>query len=120
MQGRPAGTPGFMPSQPSSLPTNSSLASLCIQDLADGVRRQRGIQRHRHMAGHPDGEVGHQPVRVFLDQDRDAVAGLHTQALQVRGHAAAWSITSRQVKSRTVPSPCGWVMTTRSGAVFSQ
>jgi hypothetical protein len=29
MQGRPAGTPGFMPSQPSSLPTNSSLDSLC-------------------------------------------------------------------------------------------
>ena len=31
-----------------------------------------------------------------------------------------WSITSRQVKSRTVPSPCGWVMTTRAGSVFSQ
>jgi hypothetical protein len=29
MHGMPAGTPAFMPSQPSSLPTNSSLLSLC-------------------------------------------------------------------------------------------
>ena len=29
MVARPAGTPGFISSQPSSLPTNSSFASLC-------------------------------------------------------------------------------------------
>ncbi len=29
MQGSPAGTPGFISSHPSSLPTNSSRASLC-------------------------------------------------------------------------------------------
>ncbi len=29
MHGRPAGTPGFMPSQPSSLPTKQARASLC-------------------------------------------------------------------------------------------
>ena len=31
MQGMPSGTPGFMPSQPSSLPTKQALASLCVR-----------------------------------------------------------------------------------------
>src|SRR3990167_3350253 len=31
MQGMPAGTPGFMPSQPSSLPMKQALASLCVR-----------------------------------------------------------------------------------------
>jgi hypothetical protein len=39
--------PGFMPSQPSSLPTNSSLRLAVLEDLADGAGGQRRVQRHR-------------------------------------------------------------------------
>ena len=60
------------------------------EDLADRLGRERGVQRHRHVAGHPDREVAHQPVRAVLRQDRDARARLEAQALQVRRHAAGF------------------------------
>ena len=95
MHRRPVGTPGFMASQPSSLPTNSSLASLWFRIWLDRLRRQRRIEGHRDTAGHPDREVGHQPPRGVFRQDRDAVARRNAQALQMGGHAPASDPSAR-------------------------
>jgi len=49
MQGSPLANPRRMATQPSSLPMKHALARVS-EDLADAVRRERGVERHRHMA----------------------------------------------------------------------
>ena len=80
-------TPGFCASQVSSLPTNSRLASLWPEHVADGLGGLGGEDRHRGVAGHPDGQLGHDEVGAVLRQDGDARAAREAAALQVRGHA---------------------------------
>jgi hypothetical protein len=83
--------PGFMPSQPSSLPTNSSLRLAVLEDLADGAGGQRRVQRHRQTppAIQMAKSAISQCARVLGRCSATAVAGLaRPWALQVRGHAA--------------------------------
>ena len=56
-----------------------------FKHLAHRVGREVGIQRHRHMPGHPDGQVGNNPVRAILGNDRNAAALGQLQAAQPVG-----------------------------------
>ena len=58
-----------------------------LQNLAHRVGRQRGVERYRHVARHPDGEVAHHPPGTVFGQNRDLGAGLPALGLQVGGHA---------------------------------
>jgi len=71
------------------LADEQQLGLAVFEDLADGARCQRGVQRHRNEAADPDREIRHQPVGRVLGQQRHLVAGLQTQRLQVGGHAPA-------------------------------
>ena len=58
-----------------------------LENLADRAGGERRIQRHGHVPRHPDGEVGHEPVRRVLGKQPDAGAGLEPKRPEVRGHA---------------------------------
>lgn len=45
-----------------------------LQHLADGLTSEVGVQGHRNVPGHPDRQVGHDPVGTVLGNDRDAAA----------------------------------------------
>ena len=87
--GQPVGNAGFHARPAVQLADEDQLGLAVLDDLANGAGRQRGVQRHRDVAAHPDREVGHQPVRGVLGQQRHPVAGLQAQALQMGGHAPA-------------------------------
>ena len=72
--GRPAGTPGFIALAAVELADEEQPRLAVLEDLADRLGRQRRVERHRDVAGHPDREVAHQPVRGVLRQDRDLAA----------------------------------------------
>jgi hypothetical protein len=59
-----------------------------LQDLRDGAGRERRVQRHRDVAGHPDREVAHEPPGAVLRQDRDARSGLEALLPEEGRHAA--------------------------------
>ena len=85
--GQAGGHAGFHAGPAVELADEQQLRAAVLQDLADGAGGQRGVQRHRDGAGHPDGVVGHQPVRGVLGQHRHPVARLDALGLQPRGHA---------------------------------
>ena len=112
-----AGRPGRRASrsQPSSLPTNSSFAALCSRIWRTVSARERRIERHRHVAGHPDREVAEQPVRAVLRQDRDLDAGREAERLQVAAMRRASSTVSAQVivAARAPPERLGHIRLAR-------
>src|SRR5208337_2389607 len=52
----------------------------------EGAPAGRGEQRHADVAGHPDGEVGHEPPGTVAREDHDARAGRPVLRLQPRRH----------------------------------
>ena len=58
-----------------------------LEDLPDRAGGERRIERHRDVAGHPDREVGEQPVGAVLGKDGDPAARRKAERAQVRGHA---------------------------------
>jgi hypothetical protein len=70
------------------LADEQGLGLAVLEDLGDGAGRQRGVERHRDVAGHPDRQVAHQPPGAVLRQDGDLAALGPALALQEGGHAA--------------------------------
>ncbi|MOA22299.1 hypothetical protein D3C78_1428480 [compost metagenome] len=58
-----------------------------LQNLAHRLGGEVGVQGHGHVAGHPDGQVGDDPVGTVLRDDGDAAARLQLQAAQPAGGA---------------------------------
>lgn len=59
-----------------------------LQYVGHGVGGEVGVERHRDMAGHPDGEVGDDPVgAVFRDQGNVGALGQLTGSQPVGGAA---------------------------------
>ncbi|MNE31905.1 hypothetical protein D3C80_1254950 [compost metagenome] len=58
-----------------------------LQNLAHRVGSQVRVQRHRDVPGHPDRQVGNDPVRAVLGNDRDAAALRQFPAAQPVGTA---------------------------------
>ncbi|MNF70005.1 hypothetical protein D3C84_519040 [compost metagenome] len=58
-----------------------------LEHVADGVGVGGRIQRDADMPGHPDRQVGDDPVGGVLAEDADGGLRRQGQGLQVRGHA---------------------------------
>ena len=86
--GQPLGDARLHAQPAVELADEQQLGLAVLEDLADGAGGQRRVQRHRDRAGHPDGVVGHHPVRRVLRQHGHLVAGADALRLQVGGHAA--------------------------------
>ena len=95
-----SGTPGSMPSQPSSLPTKMQLASLCSRIVRIVSAASVGIERDRDVARHPDREVGHEPLAQFFEKIAMLRPGGKPKRLQVRAMRRASSTTSPYRRSR--------------------
>ena len=122
MQAKPAGTPGRMPSQPSSLPTNSSCAAAVLQDLAHRARRQAwGYSGTDTWPAIQIAQSENSQCAVFLDRMAMREARLQVQAFQVGGHAPHLIERSGATcRWASAPAPRGCVSTTLSGCVRSQ
>ena len=59
-----------------------------LQDVADSVGVQRGVEGDRGVTRHPDGEIADNEVRAVLGNKGDIAAGRQLQGAQVGGHAA--------------------------------
>ncbi len=120
MHGSSAGTPGFIASQPSSLPTNSSFDSLCsriwrmvaaVSVGYSGTDTCPAIQIAQSAISHH---------AVFFDRMAMFEPGGRPSARRCAAMRRAWSAACAQVKSRSAPPPSGCVRHTASGAVRSQ
>ena len=79
---------------------------------------QRRIDRHRGGAGRQDGEIGEQPLRTALGQDRDSVAARHSDRRQSQTEIAdaldqvttrdrvdaALTATAEEIRLRVAPA----------------
>ena len=57
-----------------------------LQNVLDGVARQRGINWHGDVAGEPNGEVGHEPPAAVLGHEGDAASLLEAEGVEVGRH----------------------------------
>lgn len=69
------------------LADNQQTRLAVIEHIASGVRVQSRVQRHADVTGQRDGEVGHDPVRAILAEQRDVAARRQRERAQVRRHA---------------------------------
>jgi hypothetical protein len=120
MHVRPAGMPGFMPSQPSSLPTKSSLLSLCSRIWRMVPAASVGYSGTETKPPSQMAQSAISQWAVFLDSSATLSPGFRPLACMCAAMRRAWSSTCFQVYSTTCPPPSGCVKTTRSGVVFSQ
>ncbi|ABA52814.1 hypothetical protein BURPS1710b_A1155 [Burkholderia pseudomallei 1710b] len=58
------------------------------EHLPDRFRAERWIERHGYVAAQPDREIGEDPVRAVLRQDRDVRSARQIERAQIRGDAA--------------------------------
>lgn len=59
-----------------------------IEHLGHGLGGEVGVQRHGNMAGHPDGQVGNDPVGAVFRNKRDVTALGQFPRTQPMGGAA--------------------------------
>ncbi|EWS62327.1 hypothetical protein Y695_04446 [Hydrogenophaga sp. T4] len=120
MQGRPSGTPGFMPSQPSSLPMKQARASLWVRIWRtvsaanvgySGTDTWPAIQIARSLIIHQ---------AQFFERMATLEPGSQPWDCRCAAMRRTWSPIWLQVKSCTAPLPRGCVRATRLGAVCSQ
>ena len=78
-----------------------------LQDLTHRIGGERGIQRHADVAGHPDREIAHQPVRAILGQDRHPAARRIALCLQVGRHPAGLAHRLRPTVVAALPAAHG-------------
>ena len=110
MHGRPAGTPALLLRPGVELADEQQAGLAVLEHVAHGVGGLGREDRHRGVAGHPDGQLGHEEVRAVLRQDRDARAAREAAALQVRGHAPRLvQHLAPRCSRRPGRRRCGWV-----------
>jgi hypothetical protein len=76
-----------------------------LQNLPHRLDSQGGIQGHRNMASHPDGPIGHDPVRRIFSPNGDATARRIAQRLQMACHATHFmrDFSPRECLDRALP-----------------
>ena len=97
MHGNPAGTPGFMCSQPSSLPTNSTLAPECSRICAIVVGASVGYSGTETA---PASQIAKSLIiqcAVFFEMMATRSPGCTPRLCRCVAMRRAWSQTSRQV-----------------------
>lgn len=57
-----------------------------LEDVLDGVSRQRRINGHGDVAGEPDGQVGDEPPAAVLGHEGDAASLLEAEGVEVGRH----------------------------------
>ena len=97
MQASPAGMPGFMPFQPSSLPTNSSLDSLCSRIWRMVPAASVGYSGTETKPASQMAQSAIIQCAVFLDSRATLSPGLRPRLCRWAAMRRVWSIICRQV-----------------------
>ena len=97
MQARPAGMPDFMPSQPSSLPTNSSRDSLCSRIWRMVPAASVGYSGTETKPPSQMAKSLISQCAVFLDSSATLSPRFRPRLCRCAAMRRLWSITSRQV-----------------------
>ena len=120
MHGRLAGTPGCISAQSSSLPTKSSLDSLCCRIWRTVSAASVG---YSGTETYPAIQMAMSAINQwaqFFDRIAMREPGSKPSDFRWAAMRRVWSAISAQVKSRTTPPPMGCVSETRCGVVRSQ
>ena len=96
-------------------------AGLAVAEhVAHGLGGLGGEDRHRGVAGQPDGQLGHEEVRAVLRQDGDARAAREAlRSAGARPCAATGRAPGPRCSRSPRPPPSGCVRKTRSGWLAS-
>mmetsp|Transcript_39060 Transcript_39060/g.83371 ORF Transcript_39060/g.83371 Transcript_39060/m.83371 type:complete len:215 (-) Transcript_39060:175-819(-) len=76
----------FVPRLLVKLSHEQKLCLAMLQRVLGGLRRQRGVNWHSHVAGHHDRQVGHEPPGAVLAHDGDLTRHGEVKTLDVGGH----------------------------------